>query len=80
MTETIIKLSECREGQSSLIVRVSGSGTFKNRLVEMGFLKDAKLTIIKYAPLNDPLEVTLNGAHVSLRVEEAEKIEVRILP
>lgn len=67
-------LSEMREGQSGTIIKVAGSGAIRRRLLEMGFLKGKILTVEKYAPLKDPLEVVLSGYHVSLRVEEARNI------
>ena len=67
-------LSEMSEGQTSVIVRVGGEGAFRRRLLEMGFLKGVELVVEKYAPLKDPLEVVLNGCHISLRVEEAAHI------
>ena len=69
-------LSEMSQGHSGVIVRVGGHGAFRRRLMEMGFLKGARLVVEKYAPLKDPLEVVLNGCHVSLRVEEATHIEM----
>ncbi|MEW5734683.1 MAG: FeoA family protein [Thermodesulfobacteriota bacterium] len=69
-----MRLSDMREGQSGTIVKVAGSGAIRRRLLEMGFLKGKALTVEKYAPLRDPLEVVLAGCHVSLRVEEAKNI------
>ena len=69
-------LSEIKEGQSATIVRVGGNGTLRRRILEMGILKGAEVYIEKYAPLKDPLELIVKGYHVSLRVEEAAKIEV----
>lgn len=70
-------LSEMRQGDKGAIVRVGGSGSFRRRLLEMGFLRGAELTVVKYAPLKDPLEVIVGDSHVSLRVEEAAQIEMR---
>ncbi len=74
-----IKMSLCRQGDSLRIVRVNGSGAFKNRLMEMGFRRDVELRIVKYAPLKDPVEIRICDYNVSLRVEEAEKIDVEVL-
>lgn len=67
-------LSEMREGQAGTIAKVAGAGAIRRRLLEMGFLKGKSLKVEKYAPLKDPLEVVLEGCHVSLRVEEARNI------
>lgn len=69
-------LSEMREGQSAVITRVGGNGAVRRRILEMGLLKGSEITIEKYAPLKDPLELIVKGYHVSLRVEEAAQISV----
>ncbi len=75
-----IPLSTLREGQHGTIVRVGGSGPLRRRLLEMGILKGVELIVEKYAPLKDPMELIVKGYHVSLRVEEADHILVRVLP
>ena len=65
-----------KEGQSATVVHVGGNGILRRRILEMGILKGAEVRIEKYAPLRDPLELIVKGYHVSLRVEEAAKIEV----
>ncbi|SRR6056297_187655 len=69
-------LSLCREGDQVIIKKLTGHGGFKKRLLDMGFRKGKELTVVRYAPLRDPMEVELSGNHISLRVEEAEHIEV----
>ena len=70
----MIPLSEFREGERGVIARVNGSGTFRKRLQEMGFIKGVEVLVEKYAPLRDPIELVLKGYHVSLRVEEAAQL------
>lgn len=69
-------LSEMREGQTGIVVRVGGNGNVRRRILEMGILKGAEVYIEKYAPLKDPLELIVKGYHVSLRVKEAARITV----
>lgn len=71
-----MNLSELREGQTASIVRVQGEGPFRRRLLEMGFLRGTEVYVEKYAPLKDPIELILKGYHVSLRVDEAARIQV----
>lgn len=71
-----MRLSEMKEGQSATVVHVGGNGILRRRILEMGILKGAEVRIEKYAPLRDPLELIVKGYHISLRVEEAAKIEV----
>ncbi len=73
-------LSLCREGDNVHIHRIGGDGVFKNRLLDLGFRRGKPLSVVKYAPLKDPMEVELSGSHITLRVEEAERILVDTEP
>jgi len=61
------------------IVQLNGSGRFRRRLQEMGFVKGTEVFVEKYAPLRDPLELVLKGYHVSLRIEEAAQVMMKRL-
>ena len=63
-------------GMTVQVVRVMGEGAFRQRLLEMGFVRGAKVTVLKNAPLQDPVEYMIMGTHVSLRHSEAAQIEV----
>lgn len=69
-------LSEMPTGSKCVIVKVNGHGGLRHRLMEMGFVKGETVTVIKNAPLLDPVEYQVLQAHVSLRHSEADKIEV----
>jgi Fe2+ transport system protein FeoA len=71
------KLNDLRTGDRGIIERITGTGRFRQRLMEMGFVSGAEILVEKYAPLKDPIEYILKGYHVSLRHTEAEKIMVR---
>jgi Fe2+ transport system protein FeoA len=71
-----MQLSELKEGQSAVILRVGGKGAFRKRLLEMGLVKDTPVYVEKYAPLKDPMELLVKGYAISLRVEEAALITV----
>ncbi|MDY6952087.1 MAG: ferrous iron transport protein A [Thermodesulfobacteriota bacterium] len=71
-----MNLSELQEGQAATVVRVGGEGSFRRRLLEMGFLRGTEVYVEKYAPLKDPIELILKGYHVSLRVDEAAWVQV----
>ncbi len=73
------RLSECKENDTVTIKKIEGSGVTRKRLLDMGFMRGAKLKVVRYAPLKDPLEVLVIGTHISLRVSEAEKICVEEL-
>ena len=65
-----------KTGESGVIVRVNGHGSFRKRLIEMGFIQGKKVNVVLNAPLRDPIEYEIIGYKVSLRREEAKNIEV----
>ena len=71
-----MKLSELKTGESAVIVKVSGHGGFRKRVIEMGFIKGKKVDVLLNAPLQDPVKYKIMGYEVSLRHSEAELIEV----
>ena len=71
-----MKLSELKTGEKAVIVRVHGYGSFRKRLIEMGFIQGKEVTVVLNAPLKDPIEYEIIGYRISLRREEAEQIEV----
>ena len=71
-----MKLSELKTGERGVIVKVNGHGGFRKRIIEMGFVKGSKVRVILNAPLRDPIEYEIIGYKISLRREEASKIEV----
>ena len=71
-----MRLSQLRDNEIGIITKVRGRGAFRKRITEMGFVKGKKVTVIKNAPLKDPVEYSLMGYEVSLRRSEASLIEV----
>lgn len=71
-----MKLSELKNGQSAIIMKVNGYGGFRKRIMEMGFVRGKKVTPVLNAPLNDPVKYDIMGYEVSLRKSEASMIEV----
>ena len=71
-----MKLSELTTGERGVIVRVSGHGGFRKRIVEMGFIKGKTVEVLLNAPLQDPVKYRIMGYEVSLRHQEADMIEV----
>ncbi len=69
-------LSNLKNDEKAVIVKVKGRGAFRKRITEMGFVKGETITVIKNAPLNDPIEYEIMGYHISLRKSEAELVEV----
>lgn len=71
-----MKLSELHTGERGVIVKVSGHGGFRKRIVEMGFIKGKTVRVILNAPLRDPIEYELMGYKITLRREEARLVEI----
>ncbi|MCM1177040.1 MAG: ferrous iron transport protein B [Clostridium sp.] len=71
-----MRLSELNTGERAVVVKVNGHGSFRKRILEMGFVKGKVVTVILNAPLKDPIEYEIIGYKISLRREEAAKIEV----
>ncbi len=74
-----MQLSDIKEGCSAIIDHVGGNTNLRRRLHEMGIIKGSNVYIDKYAPLRDPIELIIMGYHISLRVEEAQQISVKIV-
>ena len=71
-----MRLSDLKTGEEAVIVRVNGHGSFRKRLIEMGFIAGKKVRVVLNAPLKDPIEYEIIGYKLSLRREEARLIEV----
>ena len=71
-----MRLSELKTGERGVIVKVNGHGGFRKRIKEVGFVKGNKVKVILNAPLRDPIEYEIIGYKISLRREQADKIEV----
>ena len=63
-------------GGKAKVIKLYGEGPIKRRIMDMGITKGVVIRIIKTAPLGDPIELTVRGYELSLRKEDAEKIEV----
>lgn len=69
-------LNELKQGGKGIITKVRGRGAFRKRITEMGFVKGKEVTVIKSAPLKDPIEFSILGYNVSLRRSEASLIDI----
>ncbi len=69
-------LNDLHTGDSATIIRIRGRGTFRKRLTEMGFIRGKPVTVLKSAPLQDPVEYRILESNVSLRRSEANLVEV----
>ena len=71
-----MKLSELKNGETAVIVRLSGHGGFRKRIMEMGFIRGEKVKSVLDSPMHDPVKYHVMGYDVLLRRSEAAMIEV----
>lgn len=71
-------LDQVKKGQTGRIIKVSGLGSLHKRILEMGVVRGAQVRVEKVAPLGDPIEIRVKGYSLSLRKDEAKKIEVAL--
>ncbi len=69
-------LYDLDQGEKAIISKVRGRGAFRKRISEMGFVKGKVVTVVKKAPLKDPVEYNVMGYEISLRINEAKLVEV----
>lgn len=69
-------LKQIAIGDTAKVKKIHGEGALKRRIMDMGITKGVEIYVRKVAPLGDPIEVTLRGYELSIRKEDADKIEV----
>ncbi|MBR1740735.1 MAG: ferrous iron transport protein B [Lachnospiraceae bacterium] len=70
-------LKELECGKSAVITAVGGEGALRQHFLDMGVIPGAEVTLIKYAPMGDPMELKIHGYKLTLRLEEAGQIEIQ---
>ena len=70
-------LNELRTGASGIITAVGGEGVLRRRLLDMGLTPRTRVMVHKVAPMGDPIEIRLRGYELTIRLEEAAKIQVQ---
>ena len=74
-----MNLATMRPGERGRITAIGAIGPLRRRLMDMGVLVGEGITVVKVAPLGDPIEVTIKSYQLSLRKKEAEGIAVEVL-
>ena len=69
-------LSELSVGQTAVVTRVGGDGALRQHFLDMGLIPGAEVTLVKYAPMGDPMELRLHGYELTLRLDDAARIEI----
>lgn len=73
----VLKLSELKTGESAVIQNVGGQGELRQHFLDMGIIPGAEVTLVKFAPMGDPMELQIHGYELTLRLAEAEKIQIQ---
>ncbi len=63
--------------ETAVLTRVGGHGSYRRRLLELGFLPGTEVTVVRRVGIGDVLEVELRGSRISLRISEAESLSVQ---
>ena len=71
-----MNLRELEVGKSGCVTVVGGEGALRQHFLDMGIIPGAVITVVKYAPLGDPVELRLHGYELTLRLDDAARIEV----
>ena len=71
-------LNELPIGQDAVITSVDGEGPLRLRMLDMGIIPKTKIVIRKIAPMGDPIEIYIRGYELTIRLEEAEKIQIEV--
>ena len=71
-----MKLSELEIGSTATILAVGGSGALRQHFLDMGLIQGTEVTVVKYAPMGDPVEIRIHGYELTIRLEDAKNIEI----
>ena len=71
-----MNLKDLKIGEKAIIKSVGGEGALRQHFLDMGVIPGAKVTVVKYAPMGDPIELLIHGYELTLRLDDAKKIEV----
>ena len=72
-----MKLDNLAIGKSAVIVSVGGTGALRQHFLDMGLIQGVEVTMVKYAPMGDPIEIKIHDYELTLRKEDAQKIEIK---
>lgn len=76
MTSTVTTLRELEIGKTATVVSIGGEGALRQHFLDMGLIPETDVTMVKYAPMGDPVEVRIHGYALTLRLADAEKITI----
>ena len=72
-----MNLTELPIGRTAVVEKVGGEGSLRQHFLDMGVIPGAEITLEKYAPMGDPMELRIHSYELTLRLADAKKIEIR---
>jgi Fe2+ transport system protein FeoA len=79
VTRECVPLPDLQPGARAVVARVDGDGSLGQRLLDLGFVPETRVTVVRRAPLGDPIEYELRGYRVCLRRSEGARVLVKPL-
>lgn len=76
MEEKVMTLNELEIGKSAVIDTVGGEGALRQHFLDMGIIPGAEVTVVKLAPMGDPMELHIHGYELTIRIDDAKQIEI----
>lgn len=73
-------LKDIKIGEKAIVTKVNGEGALRQHLLDMGVIPGVEVTVVKYAPMGDPIEIMIHGYELTLRLEDAMQIETEPVP
>ncbi|MCQ2604119.1 MAG: ferrous iron transport protein A [Spirochaetia bacterium] len=70
-------LNQLKPGESGIISKVGGQGSLRLRFLDMGLIPKTKVTMVKIAPMGDPIEILIRGYELTLRIDDAKNITIK---
>lgn len=78
MEKSTLTLRDLKPGQSGTVTTVGGKGSLRHHLLDMGIIPGTVIKVVKFAPMGDPMQITLHGYELTLRLSEAAEIGLRL--
>ena len=75
-TDRGMTLKELQVGKTATILSVGGNGALRQHFLDMGLIQGTEVTIVKYAPMGDPVEIRIHGYELTIRLKDAGQIEI----
>ena len=75
-SDVYLTLKDLKIGGYAIITSVGGEGALRQHFLDMGVIPGTEVTVVKYAPMGDPMELRLHGYELTLRLADAEQIEI----